>query len=332
MYIIFQLISVWCVNEWRKIGSPSPFQLIELGPGRGTLMADVLKVLSHFKLNKNMSIHFVEVSPYLSKLQAQKLCYKHSEISSQDSPHYREGETISGSKIFWYNRIEDVPQEFSIVLAHEFFDALPTHKLQKDSNGLWKEILVDINPERIEELRFVISKSQTPISKIFKPYKDDLRDCLEYNIETERIVRHLATRFERDGGFGLFMDYGHFGEKNDTFRAFKKHKLHDPLVEPGSADLTSDVDFKHIKQVAEEDGKLITFGPVEQGTFLNNMEGPVRLQILLENSLPENKANIESGYKMLTDSSQMGSRFKFFCLFPSILKQHLEKFPVSGFS
>lgn len=326
-----KLISVWCINEWRKLGSPSPFQLVELGPGRGTLMTDILKVLSHFKLNKNMSIHFVEISPHLSKLQAQRLCYKHNDV--EDQVYYRHGETISGTKVFWYKRIEDVPEEFSIVLAHEFFDALPVHKLQKDEDGVWKEILVDIDPDsQSEKLRYVMSKSQTPISKIFKPSDDDSRVCLELNLETEKIVRHLASRFERDGGFGLFMDYGHFGDKSDTFRAFKKHKLHDPLVEPGTADLTADVDFKHIQRVAEEDGKLITFGPVEQGTFLDRMEGPTRLQILLDHSSPDDRANIESGYKMLTEPSQMGARFKFFSLFPSILKTHLEKFPVSGFS
>lgn len=312
------------------MGSPTPFQLVELGPGRGTLMTDILKVLSHFKLNKDMSIHFVDISPHLSKLQAQRLCYKHNDVEHQ--VYYRHGETISGTKVYWYKQIEDVPEEFSIILAHEFFDALPFHKLQKDENGLWKEILVDIDPDHPEQLRLVISKAQTPISKIFKQSDDDSRVCLEYNLETEKIVRHIASRFERDGGFGLFMDYGHFGEKSDTFRAFKKHKLHDPLVEPGTADLTADVDFKHIKTVAEEDGKLITFGPIEQGTFLTNMEGPTRLQMLLDHSSAEDKENIESGYKMLTEPSQMGARFKFFSLFPSILKSHLERFPVSGFT
>ncbi|XP_055851986.1 protein arginine methyltransferase NDUFAF7 homolog, mitochondrial [Episyrphus balteatus] len=327
--IFGELVSVWCLSEWRKVSSPSPFQVVELGPGRGTLSIDVLKTLTHFNLGGQFSLHLVEVSPYLSKMQASRLCFKQELVD--DGPCYMKGETLMGTKVFWYKRFEDVPRGFSIVLAHEFFDALPVHKFQKE-NGKWKEILIDVDTSKENGFRYILSKSETPMSKIFQPAEDDKRDCLEYSVETDTLIESMAERIKTDGGISLIMDYGHFGEKTDTFRAFKKHKLHDPLIEPGTADLTADVDFKRIKYIAEKNDEAIAIGPVDQGTFLKRMEGDARLEHLLENALPENKSNIKSGYEMLTDPKQMGSRFKFLSIFPAVLKDHLEKFPISGFN
>lgn len=116
------------------------------------------------------------------------------------------------------------------------------------------------------------------------------------------------------------------------FQAFKNHKLHDPLVQPGTADLTADVNFEHIKAIAEQNERLITFGPVEQGEFLQRMGGETRLEKLIEKATSTEAANsLKSGYNMLTDSSKMGSRFKMFAMFPKVLEAGLQKFPVNGF-
>lgn len=115
-------------------------------------------------------------------------------------------------------------------------------------------------------------------------------------------------------------------------QAFRQHGLHDPLIEPGSADLTADVDFKNIKLIAEQNDKLVTFGPVEQKDFLKRMGGDTRLEVLVKGAkTAEDTDSLKSGYDMLTNPSQMGSRFKFFAMFPSVLKEHLNKFPVNGF-
>lgn len=328
--IFGELVAVWCLNEWRKVSAPSPFQVIELGPGRGTLSMDVLKTLTHFKLGGQFSLHLVEVSEYLSKMQATRLCFQHTETGGEE-PYFMKGETASGTSVYWYKRFEDVPRGFSIILAHEFFDALPVHKFQKE-NGKWKEVLIDIDTSKDKGFRYVLSRSETPMSKIFEPMMDDNRECLEYSLDTDTIIESISERTQNDGGISLIMDYGHFGEKTDTFRAFKDHKLHDPLNEPGTADLTADVDFKRIKYIAEKNEGAITIGPVEQGTFLKRMEGDTRLKLLLKNALPECRPNIETGYKMLTDPNQMGTRFKFLSIFPAVLKEHLEKYPVSGFN
>lgn len=219
--IFGELIAAWCLTEYQKIGSPKPLQFIELGPGRGTLIHDVLRVCSRLKLvpTDALSIHFVELSPYLSKMQSQKLCYKSTEFDQQKNlPFYRIGETVTGIKCYWYQRIEDVPKEFSIILAHEFFDALPIHKLQKDGD-IWKEVLVDIDPLDENKFRFVISRNETPISKLYNSHHPaDKRRHVEISPESDLILKHIAERLEEFGGFGLIMDYGHAGEKEDTFR------------------------------------------------------------------------------------------------------------------
>lgn len=216
--IFGELLAVWCLAEYRKIGAPRPCQIVEMGPGRGTLVQDVIRVFSQFDAMDSISIHLVEVSPFLSKLQSQKLCFQSTEHDQPDLPFYRQGETVSGVKVYWYRRIEDVPNEFSIILAHEFFDALPIHKLQRDGN-LWKEILIDFDPENPEKFRYVISRTETPISKVFPIlYPNETRNHVEISPESDLVAKHIAERLESYGGFGLIIDYGHEGDKEDTFR------------------------------------------------------------------------------------------------------------------
>jgi NADH dehydrogenase [ubiquinone] 1 alpha subcomplex assembly factor 7 len=332
--IFNELVAVWCLNEWYKIGSPSPLQLVELGPGKGTLIKDIIKVFAHFKASSNLSIHLVEISPSLSKLQSQLLCVASQEVEeTEETKYYRRGETVSGIPIFWYRQIQDVPNSFTIVLAHEFFDALPIHKFQKDKDGLWKEVLVDADLENKEQLvlRHVLSRGETPASKVFtiKGGADEKRDHVEVSFESEIILEHLAERIEDYGGFGLIIDYGHLGDKTDTFRAFRKHQLHDPLIDPGTADLTADVDFKKMKSVLDQ--KLVTVGPIEQRKFLKNMEIQARLQKVTKEVDSDEGSKLEACCDMLTNPQKMGDRFKFLAFFPAVLKEHLEKFPVRGF-
>lgn len=283
--IFGELISLWCFIEWEKVGSPSPVQLVELGPGRGTMLQDVLRVMSNrFDVHKSsLSIHLVEVSPYLAKAQAGQLCYKVSDGSGEVSnKFYLQGETVTGIPIYWYKHLEDVPREFSLLLAHEFYDAMPIHKLQKIDN-VWKEILIDVNddPAAEEQFRYVICQNETPMSKIIPKLlaTGEERDHLEYSPEQQIITKEISQRLESNGGIALIMDYGHNGEKGDTFRSFKNHKLHSPLKDPGTADLTADVDFAQLRRHFKDEDKCTTFGPITQRTFIQDMGGEVRLKV-----------------------------------------------------
>lgn len=227
--IFGELVAVWLYTEWQKCGSPRPLQIIELGPGRGTMIQDVLRVLSRLGgiAKADLSVHLVEVSPFMSEAQAQRLCLKSEARTvhpdgNDPALHFRSGETVSGIPVFWYHRLEDVPDAFSVVLAHEFFDALPIHKFVKLENK-WREVLIDVdneNPDERKGLRFVASKTETPMLRVFlQQLKDDeKREHIERSFEAQQLVEHLATRIEQHGGFGLFMDYGHTGDGQDTFR------------------------------------------------------------------------------------------------------------------
>lgn len=160
---------------------------------------------------------------------------------------------------------------------------------------------------------------------------DERREHIEISPETLVIVDYIADFLWEHGGFSLICDYGHNGDKTDTFRGFFQHKIHDPLLHPGTADLTADVDFAAIKKIAEKDDRLIAFGPVNQSNFLQNLGIDVRLQMLLKNVSEEKKKSLKSQYHMIMDEDKMGTRFKVLSLFPSILKEYYTKIPVVGF-
>lgn len=219
--IFGEIIAIWCLTEYQKLGSPLPLQIVELGPGRGTLLHDILRVISKFKIIKKFSIELVEISPFLSQVQAKILCANSREVIGEK--HYREGTTVSGITVRWYRSYDEIPDSFTILLAHEFFDALPIHKLIRDGKK-WREVLIDICLKDENKFRFIQSREETPISKLFSQlcYKSETRDVVELCLEADRILRNVGNRFEQNGGIGLIMDYGHFGEKGDTFRVRKQ--------------------------------------------------------------------------------------------------------------
>ncbi|XP_070782548.1 protein arginine methyltransferase NDUFAF7, mitochondrial [Enoplosus armatus] len=313
--IFGELLGVWIISEWMGAGHPKQLQLVELGPGKGSLASDVLRVFSQLRSvlgEAAVSLHLVEVSPALSRLQAQNLTENRSlEADSKDEPVYRRGETAAGLPVSWYHRLDDVPTGFSIFLAHEFFDALPIHKFQRTQKG-WREVMVDIDPEKEDQLRFVVAPSPTLASSTLVQ-AGERRDHVEVCAEGGVIVQQLARRIAEDGGAALIADYGHDGTKTDTFRGFKGHQLHDVLSSPGSADLTADVDFSYLRRVAG--GGVACLGPVAQRTFLKNMGIDSRLQVLLRNcSDASTKKQLIGSYDMLTNPAKMGERFHFFSL------------------
>lgn len=157
------------------------------------------------------------------------------------------------------------------------------------------------------------------------------RNHFEVSPQALVIIEHMSNCISEDGGFAMIIDYGHDGANKDTFRAFKRHKQHDPLLQPGSADLTADVDFSTFKQVAVRDERLICLGPVQQNEFLRKMGIDVRLEILMKKASDSDKKILQRGYNMIMDETQMGACFKVLAMFPAILKDHFQKWPISGF-
>ncbi|KAK1170150.1 hypothetical protein AOXY_G6931 [Acipenser oxyrinchus oxyrinchus] len=315
--IFGELLGIWCVSEWMAAGKPKEFQLVEFGPGRGSLTSDVLRVLKQLKSvmgESAVSVHLVEVSPKLSEVQAQSLTGEDSQAAdNENDPVYRRGTTNTGHPVYWYRGMEDVPRGFSIYLAHEFFDALPIHKFQKTDKG-WREMLIDIDPQVANKLRFVLAPSATLASSTLLQ-ADEEREHVEVCPEGGVLVQRLTNRISEDGGAALIADYGHAGDKTDTFRGFRGHKLHDVLVAPGTADLTADVDFRYLRRMTDE--RVLSFGPITQQQFLRNMGIDVRLQVLLRSCTDSStRKQLVQGFDMMMNPEKMGERFKFFALVP----------------
>ncbi|XP_058020711.1 protein arginine methyltransferase NDUFAF7, mitochondrial isoform X2 [Ahaetulla prasina] len=301
--IFGELIGIWFISEWMATGKSPKFQLVELGPGRGSLIDDILRVLTQLSsilANCEISIHLVEVSPKLSEMQASVLIKEKVELP-ENSSAYMHGISKTGIPIFWYRNLNEVPEGNSFYLAHEFLDALPIHKFQKTENG-WRELFVDIDPEASDKLRFVLALSATPASKSFI-HDQESRDHVEVCPDAGVIIQKLASNVENNGGAALIIDYGHDGTKTDTFRGFRGHKLHDVFLSPGSADLTADVDFSYLRRMV----------------LLQNADDAVTRSHLLQ------------GYQMLMD--KMGERFYFFALLPHyrLKPDHSLSSPVAGF-
>ncbi|ELU12546.1 hypothetical protein CAPTEDRAFT_117962, partial [Capitella teleta] len=315
-----EIIGVWAIYEWMQFGCPSPLNIIELGPGRGTLADDILRVFPMVfpkmkDLDKLVRYHMVEISPKLSEMQAEKLSGRKPDESEkpkvEGAPFYKQCKSKYGPEVFWYRTPDQVPRGFSFFLAHEFFDALPIHKFQL-RDGEWHEVLVDVDdgPDG-DHFRYVLSREVTPMQKVLLNDGDE-RDHIELCPDAGVIVQDMAQRIKTDGGFSLIADYGHSGEKGHSFRAFRDHKIFEPLQEPGTADLTADVDFSFLKEAAGN--RVACHGPITQRDFLHNMGIELRLQILLKNASEKDQHDLISGYDTLTNPEIMGERFKFFVM------------------
>ncbi|XP_023601981.1 protein arginine methyltransferase NDUFAF7, mitochondrial [Myotis lucifugus] len=282
-------------------------------PEISQIFGEVFSQLGSVLKKCDISIHLVEVSQKLSEIQALTLTEEKVPLERDaGSPVYMKGVTKSGIPISWYRDLQDVPKEHSFYVAHEFFDVLPVHKFQKTPQG-WREVLIDIDPQVSDKLRFVLAPCATPAEAFIQ--HDETRDHVEVCPEAGVIIQELSQRIALTGGAALIADYGHDGTKTDTFRGFCGHKLHDVLIAPGTADLTADVDFSYLRRMAQ--GTVASLGPIKQQTFLKNMGIDVRLKVLLDKSTePSLRQQLLQGYDMLMNPKKMGERFNFFALLP----------------
>ncbi|CAH0591678.1 unnamed protein product [Chrysodeixis includens] len=331
-----EILGIWFYAETQKMGTGKPLQIVELGPGKGTLLLDILRVITRLGFEaSDVSLHLVEISSTMQSVQANRLCISHREVDIE-LPHNYEGETVSGIKVYWYNDLKKVPNNFSWYIAHEFFDVLPIHKFEKTDNG-WRELLIDLDGQ--DKLYYRISAEETKAVKLLirPPLDSGDRTELEISARSLGVARQLAHRVDEHGGIALIADYGHEGEKGDTFRAFHKHQVVNPLENPGHCDLTADVDFSQLRvaaaRTAASENYALVMGPVKQKEFLERCQAETRLKVLIDNAKSElDKEKIKMAYDMLVEPTKMGDRFKFMAFYPSSMVDMLNKFPPLGFS
>jgi NADH dehydrogenase [ubiquinone] 1 alpha subcomplex assembly factor 7 len=272
------------------MGSPENVRVVELGPGRGTLMSDALraaKVVGDF--HAALVVHLVEISPKLQQAQEQLL----------------EG---LGVPILWHSALAEVPSGPVIIIANEFIDALPVHQAVKRADG-WHERVVEIAPSG--ELAIGIARDPLPHFEATLPR--GLRQAPEgsvYEWRSDTVALEIGRRVRSDGA-ALIIDYGHawYG-LGETFQAVAGHSFTDPLRAPGEADLTAHVDFAALAQSAQIIGGRI-HGPISQRDLLRGL-GIDKRAAALKTRAPERAAEIDQALARLTATGPrgMGELFK----------------------
>ncbi len=286
-----ELIGLWMAAVWRQMGAPENVRVIELGPGRGTLLLDALRAARVVKgFREAIVLHLVEISPALQKLQQQRL-------EALDVP------------ILWHATLDDVPGGPGIVVANEFIDALPVHQAVKQADG-WHERVIEIGPDG--KFRFALAKETLPHFETGMPRA--LRQSPNGSIfewRADRIALELGRRVRKDGA-ALILDYGHIKcGLGDTLQAVAGHAYADPLQAPGEADLTAHVDFEALAQSAESIGGHI-HGPILQRDFLLRLGIDKRAAALKASATRDKALEIELALSRLTTSGAqgMGELFK----------------------
>jgi SAM-dependent MidA family methyltransferase len=286
-----ELLGLWAASVWKAIGSPPVLRLVELGPGRGTMMADALRALRVLPpLHQSLSIHLVEINPVLRDKQAS---------------------TLSGVRnISWHDTIDEIAEGPAVILANEYFDVLPIHQVVRRENG-WHERVVDLDEDG--ELIFDAAAEPIPRFDVLLPplvRAAPVGAVFEWRPDAE--IMKIASRVRDQDGAALIIDYGHMrSDAGDTFQAIARHSFTDPLKAPGQADVTAHVDFQALARAAEDLGARV-HGPVTQGEFLKRIGIETRAVTLMAKATPEVSEDISGALKRLTDSGRggMGSMFK----------------------
>ncbi|OAY24501.1 protein arginine methyltransferase NDUFAF7, mitochondrial [Manihot esculenta] len=306
-----EMVGVWAMCLWEQMGQPKEVNLVELGPGRGTLMADLLRGVSKFKgFTESLHIHMVECSPVLQKLQHGNLkCVE--EHTTCEGVERRNISTLAGTPISWHAELEQVPPGSPvIIIAHEFYDALPVHQFQRASRG-WCEKMVDISED--STFRFVLSPQPTPATLyLMKRCKwaateEEIEKLnhIEVCPKAMDLTHTIAKRISSDGGGALIIDYGLNGVVSDSLQAIRKHKFVDILDNPGSADLSAYVDFAAIRHSAEEASEDVSVhGPITQSHLLGSLGINFRVEALLQNCTDEQAESLRTGYWRLVGEGE----------------------------
>ncbi|MEP7454511.1 class I SAM-dependent methyltransferase [Phyllobacterium sp. SB3] len=289
-----ELIGVWCVGVWQALGSPQRFILCEMGPGRGTLMNDVLRTVSKLSpaFMAAAKVMVVELSERLTNIQQAKLAEQPWDVE-------------------WCKDISETPAGPLILVANELFDAIPSRQYVK-SNGHFVERMVSVDANG--NLLFAagsgsIEHSLLPGGSTLEP------DGSIFEIAPARnaLIHQIADRIRRERGAALLFDYGHLQPGyGDTLQALSQHTPVDTLSSPGRADITTHVDFHSLAQTAHCEGCKTS--AMTQGDFLIAMGLLDRAGALGQGKTPEFQEQIRTDVERLAGPDEMGTLFKVLCV------------------
>ena len=295
-----ELVGLWCANAWLALGKPTPFSFAELGPGRGTLMADALQALETVPACRAAArVHLVERSPHLRA---------------------RQRKALSSIEVTWHDTVDDLPMLPAIFIANEFFDALPIEQFVFQDDG-WRRRLVGLASEISDSApSFEFTHAPRPASSAQLPISPPVTAEASAIIETSPIAQQIATEIARrirsHTGAALIVDYGYAGPAvGDTLQAVRHHDYAPVLQCPGEADLTAHVDFSALAMAARSSGSAC-WGPIPQGEFLRRLGIETRAGALAAGAASGQKTDIESALNRLIGDDQMGTLFKVLAIGP----------------
>lgn len=285
--IFGELIGLWVAQCWLDQGRPAPFALVETGPGRGTLMADALRATRAVPgFHDGMQLNLVETSPVLRG---------------------RQKETLRDYDVTWRDRFDETPDLPLLLVANEFFDALPIRQFERAGDG-WRERLVAIVDEKLD-----LQSGPLRPEPHLSIRGDDLPEggLIETSEISETIAAEIGEQLRARGGAALIIDYGYDATMRsraggvDTIQAMRDHNFVNPFDDPGEADLTAHVDFDALASAAN----VRKHGIVDQGAFLLGLGAAQRAEALAKTH-PDQAHDVKGALHRLTDASEMGTLFK----------------------
>ncbi len=280
-----ELIGAWCADYWQRMGAPDPVLLVELGPGRGTLMADALRATRRVPgFHDALKLHLVEQSPVLQRLQQEKL--------AAYTPQF-------------HDTVTSLPPGPMLLIANEFFDALPIVQFECQAGRMHERKVAH------DGARLMVAREPTPDEALPGAHDGDIKEVCP---AAYAMTRSLARSIAQSGGSVLIIDYGYYPSAlGDTLQALRQHRPVSIFESPGEVDLTAHVDFDSITRAAESGG-AVTHGPVSQAAFLIQLGITAREAALLKNATPDQQTAIRSGCRRLIEPAEMGTLFKVLAL------------------
>ncbi|MGR3363300.1 MAG: class I SAM-dependent methyltransferase [Maritimibacter harenae] len=281
-------VGLCLAQGWMDQGAPEAIVLAELGPGRGTLMADILRATRSVPgFHDAARVALVEASPTLRD---------------------RQQATLAGYGVTWADRVEDLPPGPLFLVANEFFDALPVRQFQRDG-ATWRERQVGVVDG---QLAFGLGgpTDPAPLSRFDDTAEGDL---VELRPAGDAVMAEIDARLSAQGGAALIIDYGDWRSLDDMLQAVAGHERADPLTDPGTADLTAHVDFEALALAAP---RLIHSRLTPQGVFLERLGITARAQALARRLEGDPLANHVAAHRRLTHPDEMGTLFKTLAFVP----------------
>lgn len=292
-----EMCGVYLAHMYEIGGQPDTAQIVELGPGRGSLMADMRHIWAHtMPTMANLPIQLVETSPQLRTIQKQR---------------------IKAASIAWYDDVQSLPNAALFGVANEFFDALPIDQAVL-RQGAWRHRLVTAMHGA---LGFVDGPALTAPELARWQITNDHQEMTEGSIAeycpaAEPIMRQLAGRIARHGGACLIIDYGKNDNFSDSLQAVSAHKPVDLFYQPGNADISHWVDFAALRRAAIDAGARF-IGPATQADFLMAIGLRERAENAARLCDADGRRALFAAVDRLVGAHHMGTAFKVGLIVPA---------------